>query len=179
MELAIPIVLALFALVAWRLVFAGLQWRAQVEEIIVPRQERDSLLEPRVQPCMREIAGSGWNPGYYRIDLVDVESRSDAYLRRIVALVGAAKSGNGYILEVGSARFQVRNRFVRRLRDASDTQYAYEETCFYSGFQGMPKGEQIACALLQLRNNPELFDSWMIHKDVAFKADGQVFGRVR
>jgi hypothetical protein len=55
----------------------------------------------------------------------------------------------------------------------------YEETCFYSGFQGMPKIEQIATALLQLWNNPQLFDRWSQQRDIAIKADGQVFAPVR
>jgi len=43
----------------------------------------------------------------------------------------------------------------------------------------MPKAEQIAAALLQLRNNPALFERWARQRDVAFKADGQVFAPVR
>jgi hypothetical protein len=39
----------------------------------------------------------------------------------------------------------------------------------------MPKVEQIATALLQLWNNPELFDRWSQQRDLAIKADGQVF----
>jgi len=43
----------------------------------------------------------------------------------------------------------------------------------------MPKAEQIAAALLKLRNNPALFDRWARQRDLAFKADGQVFDLVR
>jgi hypothetical protein len=39
----------------------------------------------------------------------------------------------------------------------------------------MPKAEQIATALLQLRNNPALFDRWAYQCGLSFKADGQVF----
>jgi hypothetical protein len=42
----------------------------------------------------------------------------------------------------------------------------------------MPKAEQIATALLQLRNNPALFDRWAAQSG-AFKADGQVFTRAQ
>jgi len=39
----------------------------------------------------------------------------------------------------------------------------------------MPKAEQIATALLQLKNNPALFDEWAAQKSLTFKADGQIF----
>jgi hypothetical protein len=35
----------------------------------------------------------------------------------------------------------------------------------------MPPRERIATALLQLKNNPALFDGWVVKRDV-FKADG-------
>jgi hypothetical protein len=38
----------------------------------------------------------------------------------------------------------------------------------------MPKSEHIATALLQLANNPALFDKWAAQSG-AFKADGQAF----
>ena len=179
MEGEIPAVIALVALVVWRSVFAGLPRRSHFEESTIPGEDHDNVLEQRAQPYMRAIAGLGWNPGYYRIDLLDVESRSNTYLRRIVALVRATKGNNGYVLNVGSTRFEVRGRYVRRLRDANDPNCEYQETCFYSGLQGMPKEEQIASALLQLRNNPEVFDKWMLHRDIAFKADGELFSPVR
>ena len=39
----------------------------------------------------------------------------------------------------------------------------------------MPREEEIATVLLQLKNNPALFDKWVIRNGLAFKADGQVF----
>ena len=38
------------------------------------------------------------------------------------------------------------------------------------------RAERIATVLLQLRNNPELFEKW-VKKETAFKADGQPFRR--
>jgi hypothetical protein len=38
----------------------------------------------------------------------------------------------------------------------------------------MPKAEEIATVLLQLTNNPGLFDRWAAQSG-AFKADGQAF----
>jgi hypothetical protein len=57
----------------------------------------------------------------------------------------------------------------------TDPRCTYEETCFYPVHIGMPKAEEIATALLQLTNNPPLFDKWAVQNGLAFKADGQVF----
>jgi hypothetical protein len=182
MESAIVSAIAVLALAAWRFVFAGLQRRAGFGGVAAAHDNtldrRPPILE---QPCVEVITENGWNPGSYRINPIEAKSRAETYLGRIVALVGAAKKGNSYVLDVGTTRFRfrVRDRYVRRLRDASDPKCAYEETCFYSGFQGMPKAEQIAAAMLQFRNNPALFDRWALQRDLAFKADGHVFARVR
>jgi hypothetical protein len=39
----------------------------------------------------------------------------------------------------------------------------------------MPRAEEIATALLQLANNPALFDKWAVRNGLPLKADGQVF----
>jgi len=82
-------------------------------------------------------------------------------------------------LDVGTTRFQVCDRYVRRVREVNDLQCVHEETCFYPAHEEMPKAEQIATALLQLKNNPALFDGWAAQNHVAFKADGQVFTRAQ
>ena len=82
--------------------------------------------------------------------------------------------GNSYVLDVGKTRFRVRHRYVSRLRDMTDPGCALEETCFYPAYKDMPKAEEIATALLQLMNNPTLFDRWAAQSG-AFKADGQAF----
>ena len=61
-----------------------------------------------------------WNPGSYRINLIEAESRAQTYLRRIIALTGATQKGHSFVLDVGVTRFQVCDRYVRRLRDVSD-----------------------------------------------------------
>jgi hypothetical protein len=96
------------------------------------------------------------------------------YLGRIAALTGASQMEDAYVLDVGKMRFHVRHRYVRRLRDTTDPECAFEETCFYPVHKGMPKAEEIATALLQLTNNPGLFDRWAARSG-AFKADGQAF----
>lgn len=98
------------------------------------------------------------------------------YLDRVIALTGAMQKGDSYFMDVGTTRFQVRDRFIRRVRDSGDPKWGYEETCFYPAFQDMPQTEQIATALLQLRSNPGLFEKWA-KKDIAFKANGQLFHR--
>jgi len=72
-------------------------------------------------------------------------------------------------------------RIVTKLEVASpkDPKCTYEETCFYSAHTEMTEAEQIATALLQLRNNPALFDRWAHQCGLAFKADGQVFTRAQ
>jgi hypothetical protein len=100
--------------------------------------------------------------------------RPKTFLLRIVALTGAKKMGNGYDLNVGATKFHVRDGHVGRLRDTDNPKAAYEETCFYSAEKGMPKAEQTATVLLQLKNNPALFDRWTAQCG-SFKADGQAF----
>ena len=108
---------------------------------------------------------------------VSKEQRAEAFLRRILALTGATKVDNAYVLNVGKVQFQLRDRFIRRLQNPQDPKSPYEETCFYLVHNGMPKVEEIATALLHLSNNPGLFDKWALQNGVAFKADGKVFDR--
>ena len=175
--------LAFLALTVWRFVFAVLWHRWLVRGIEAPQQRRNGFLELRLHIFDRAdvgvLAGNLEN-GSDGPDPVARKYRAQSYLRRIVALTGATPMGSGYALDVGSTRFQVRDRYVRRLWDVTDPQCAYEETCFYSADESIPKAEQIATALLLLKNNPALFGRWAVQNGVAFKADGQVFtGAIR
>ena len=123
------------------------------------------------------IAGNRFENSSDGLDPLDRKDHAKSYLRRIVALIGATQMGNRYVLDVGTTRFHVRNGYIRRLRVAADPKSAYEETCFYPVHNGMPKAEEIATALLQLANNPELFDKWAVQSGQVFKADGQEFTR--
>jgi hypothetical protein len=52
-----------------------------------------------------------------------------------------------------------------------------ESTCFsVPADWGMPRAEVIASALLQLKNNPRLFEKWRERQGDAFKANGEIFG---
>lgn len=64
--------------------------------------------------------------------------------------------------------------FVVRLRDITDPTSTSECTRFYVADQDMPAAERISTALLQIKNNPTLFDRWVARRSV-FKADGNVF----
>src|SRR5713101_8049985 len=176
-------VIAFLALIGWRFVLADL-WRGLlVREIDAPQRRHNGFLHQRLhildRAGVRILAGNLAN-GSDGVDPVGRKYRAQRYLRRIVALTGATPMGSGYALDVGTTRFEVRGRYVRRVRDMTDPKCAYEETCFYSTDKGMPKAEQIATVLLQLTNNPALFDKWAAQRGLMFKADGQVFtGAIR
>jgi hypothetical protein len=176
--------LALLMLTVWRLVFAALRFRPLAREVNVPQQRHRSRLRQRFHIILdRAVLGAGAANSQDDVDealgLITPRSRAQAYLRRVAALTGATQMGGTYILEVGKTRFEVRDRWVSRLRDVTDPNCMYDETCFYSAHKDMPKAEQIATVLLQLKNNPELFDSWAAKNNTAFKADGQIFTRTQ
>ena len=173
----LPLV-ALFALIAWRFAFAGLRRRPLAREIAAPQQQHHNVLDRGLN--ILELAGVAVIPDNRfenssdGVHPIPPKDRAKTYLRRVVALTGATRMGNGYVLDVGTTRFHVRDRYVRRMRDVTDLKGAYEGSCFYTVDNGMPTAEQIATALLQLKNNPALFDMWAAQSG-AFKADGQAF----
>src|SRR5215510_4842517 len=169
-------VIALLVLIVWRLVFTGLQRRWLAREIATRNQPQNSLLERhlhRINPVgAAVIEDNRFENTSNDVHAVKREDRAKSYLRRIVALTGATQIGNRYVLVVGTTRFSVRDGYVGRLRDATDPNSICRETCFYSAHRGMPKAEQIAAVLLQLKNNPALFDKWVAQSGLMFKADG-------
>jgi hypothetical protein len=176
-------VIAFLALIVRRFVFTDLQRRPVVKEIDAPQQQDNNFLEQGFRILESAgtavIAGDRFENSSDGVEPIDRKDRAKTYLRRIVALTGATQMGSGYVLDVGTTRFEVLDRYVRRLRDLTDPKCTYEETCFYCAHKEMPKAEQIATALLQLRNNPALFDRWAHQGGLAFKADGQVFTRAQ
>jgi hypothetical protein len=171
------------ALIVWRFVFAGLHRRVRAGAIAAPQRRGNRVLERCAYILERAdaavIAVNRFENSSDGVDTNGRKDRAETYLRRIVALTGATQMGNAYVLDVGNTRFRVRDRYVSRLRDVTDFKCADEETCFYPVHTGMPKMEEIATALLQLANNPALFDKWAVQNGLAFKADGQVFTRAR
>jgi hypothetical protein len=160
---------AFLALFVWRFVFNGQQRRPVVREIGV---ERGLYILERASVVI--VSGNRFAHAWDRVGPAGSKDRPKTYLLRIVALTGATQMGNGYGINVGTTRFHVRDRYVGRLRDVNNPEGVYEETCFYSADKSMPIAEQIATALLQLKNNPALFDRWAAQSG-AFKADGQAF----
>lgn len=177
---SLPLI-AFFIVVVWRIVFAGLQRRSRARRIAAPRRQHNNLLEQGLNRSERagagEMADNHSENSSDGLQSVDGKDRAKTYLRRIVALTGATQKRNCYVLEVGKERFHVRNRYVSRIKDLTDPQCTYEETCFYPVLEGMPKAEEIATALLQLKNNPALFDRWAVRNGLPFKADGELFNR--
>jgi hypothetical protein len=175
---AIVSVIAFFVLIVWRFVLAGPHHRLLARAIAPQRQRHNHLLEEGLQisdpGSVAVIAENQFENNSGGLHFLDQKDRAKTYLRRIAALTGATQSGNAYDLDVGKMRFRVRDRNISRLRDMTDPGCALEETCFYSVHRGMPKAEEIATALLQLANNPALFDRWAAQSG-ASKADGQPF----
>ncbi len=181
----VPVALSLIPFLAVtlrRFVFTGVGREWLVGEIDALRPRQNGPLELGL--CILDPVGLTLVAGELEnradgADPVERKYRAQRYLRRIVALTGATQMGCGYAMDVGTTRFQVCDGYVRRMQDLTNPKCAYEETCFYPAHEEMPKAEQIATALLQLKNNPALFDGWVAQNHVAFKADGQVFTRAQ
>ncbi len=93
------------------------------------------------------------------------------YLKGIVALTGAKQDGpDKYRLKAGRRHFLVDSEFVRVISRRS------KSTCL-SVAADMPSTEVIASALLQLKDNPRLFEVWRAWRGLLFKANGHMFRR--
>ena len=180
MALAILFVIVFLTIIVWRLVFTSLH-RSLVRQTAAPEQQHNNILEQGLHFLGRAgvavVAGNHFENGSARENSNAGEQRAETYLRRIVALTGATQTGSSYVLNVGKARFHVRDRNVTRIPDGANPTWARWETCFHLAHQDMAEKEQIATMLLQLKNNPWLFDSWAIKPEKAFKADGHMFNR--
>jgi len=97
--------------------------------------------------------------------------RAADYLKRVAQLTGAKHvRGDSYLLRAGHRNFLVDPKFVRVIS------FDGASTCFsVVGDADMPSAEIVASALLQLKNNPRLFESWSQQRGYAFKADGKMF----
>ena len=93
------------------------------------------------------------------------------YLKRVAALTGAEHvRDDSYWLRAGRRNFLVDYKFVRLISRHG------KSTCFSVATDpDMPSTEVVACALLQLKNNPKLFKKWRKQPGHAFKADGKRF----
>ena len=160
--MAVTLLSCLFLILIWGIVFVGSQ-RLLFGEIILPQRPQHN----------RPVWGFF---NYFEINCPEnVRNHAQSYLLRVVALTNATELGDGYLLNVGTNTFHVRDRYVRRIRGVKDAKSRYEETCFFVPNQGMPSAEQIATALLMLKNDPTLFDKWAVKDGESFKADGRIF----
>jgi hypothetical protein len=101
--------------------------------------------------------------------------RAAEYLERITGLVGAEQGDDGgYHITVGRTHFLVDYNYVRVVSRRG------ESACFsVVAYPDIPRAEMVASALLQLKNNPRLFEKWRERQGDAFKADGEIFGTYR
>ena len=97
--------------------------------------------------------------------------RAAKYLERIAALTGAKRDRDGsYRLTAGRRNFQLESRFVRVISSRD------QSTCFYVATdREIPSAEVVASALLELKNNPKLFEKWRERRGCTFKANGKMF----
>ena len=97
--------------------------------------------------------------------------RAAKYLKRIAALTGAKQvHGDSYRLTAGRMHFLVDSKFVRVISPGG------ESTCFSVATDpDVPSAEVVASALLQLKNNPRLFEKWRQLRGFTFKANGKMF----
>jgi hypothetical protein len=99
--------------------------------------------------------------------------RAAEYLKRVAALTGAEHiHGDSYWLAAGGRTFLVDYKFVRVISHRG------KSTCFSVATDpDIPGAEVVASALLQLKNNPRLFEKWRKQPGYAFKANGKTFRR--
>lgn len=97
--------------------------------------------------------------------------RAAEYLKRIARLTGAEHvHGETYRLRAGRRSFLVDYKLVRAISRRG------EGTCFSVATDpDIPSAEVVASALLQLKNNPRLFDRWRQLPGQPFKANGKIF----
>jgi hypothetical protein len=100
------------------------------------------------------------------------DERAAEYLERIAGLTGAERDDDGaYHLTAEGTHFLVDHNYVRVVS------YCGESTCFsVVVYPVIPRAEAVASALLQLKNNPRLFEKWREQHGDPFKASGQIFG---
>ena len=97
--------------------------------------------------------------------------RAAEYLKRVARLTGAEHvRDDSYRLRCGRRSLLVDYKFVRAISRRG------EATCFsVAADPDMPSAEVVASALLQLKNNPGLFEKWRQLRGYPFKANGKMF----
>jgi hypothetical protein len=106
---AVILLWCVFLVLVWVIVFVGSQ-RLLFGEIILPQRPQHNRLV--------------WGLFNYLENNCPENARNQAesYLLRIVVLTDATEVGDGYLLNVGTNTFHVRDRYVRRIRGVKDRQ---------------------------------------------------------
>src|ERR1700730_6807003 len=124
---AILYVIVFFTIIVCRLVFTSLH-RPLVRETAAPEPQHNNILEQGLYILRRAgwevVADSHIENSSDRGSSNAGEQRGETYLRRIVALTGAKQMDGSYVLDVGKARFEVRDRKVRRSPNGADPTWA-------------------------------------------------------
>ena len=120
-------VIVFLTVIVWRLVFTSLH-RSLVRQTAAPEQQHNNILEQGLHFLGRAgvavVAGNHFENGSARENSNAGEQRAETYLRRIVALTGARQMDNSYVLDVGKARFHVRDGYVKRIPDGADPRWS-------------------------------------------------------
>jgi hypothetical protein len=156
----------LLALIMWRVLFVGLQRLPSSGEIAPLQRRRDHRLT---------FGFLNFESNSCRVAPDTARDRAKKYLLRVAALTSATRVGDGYVVDVGTNTFQVRERYISRLRGAPNAKRRYEQTCYFCPNTAIPAAERMATALLMIKNNPALFDKWAGSNGLSFKADGQTW----
>src|SRR6202043_3308822 len=114
--MAVTLLCVVFVLM-WGIVFVCSQ-RLFLGEIVLPQRRQPN------RPVWDFINYFGNNSPD------NARTQAQSYLRRIVALTNATEVDDGYLLNVGTDIFHVRDRYVRRIRGAIDGKSRYQGTCF-------------------------------------------------
>ena len=102
--MAVVLLWCVFLALVWAIVFVGSQRWLLVGEIALPQRRQNN------RPAWGFL-------NYFENNSSDnVRNQAQSYLLRVVALTNATEMGDGYLLNVGTNTFHVRDRYVRRLR---------------------------------------------------------------
>jgi len=100
--------------------------------------------------------------------------RAAEYLERITGLVGAEQDDAGaHHLTAGRTHFLVDYNYVHVILPRGESTYFSVVV-----YPDIPCAEMVASALLQLKNNPRLFEKWRERQGDPFKANGEICGDI-
>ena len=105
--MAVVLLSCVFLALVWAFVFVGSQRWLLVGEIVSPQQRQNN------RPAW------GFLNHFENNSSDNVRNQAQSYLLRVVALTNATEMGDGYLLNVGTNTFHVRDRYVRRFEEGT------------------------------------------------------------